>query len=442
MKAFMNDDPISKLPEPYRVAWEILHEPFDYEHILRRVLTSAQKIANANWGMMVLDVDIEGLDYRLPGFRTLPDILDTTIPIGYVSSLAYALARKVIQDSQSILIADINSIAKLETNQLIDDYLPISAKEKIMNYAKEQWFASRLLEIPPSTDFTIMAVPIIVNGKVSGAMYLHRSTNHGAFTDELLEEVRTFLSLVGVGIKNAKSVMDVKDLALQFPFILSTELRTPLIAIHGFAKLLHDYSTGSQDSMKTDVDITKFSKIIMDNVDRMRSLLDGLLVYARIEQNWITKQGVKPNDILNPVIEKYRVLTQEKNQTIVLDIADIQDVEVCADHFLSEVVDVLIKNAHLYTPEGGEVRITASIKDKAFQFGVSDTGYGLTEEEIPQLFQRFYRSPRSEIRIVSGNGMGLFLAKRLVELWGGQMGAKGSLNQGSTFWFAIPLKKG
>ena len=82
----MNNDPISQLPEPYRVAWEILHEPFEYHQMLKNVLIAAQKMVGATWGMMILKSDVDGIEHTFPGFRTLPDLYNTTIPIGRISS--------------------------------------------------------------------------------------------------------------------------------------------------------------------------------------------------------------------------------------------------------------------------------------------------------------------------------------------------------------------
>jgi len=433
----MNDDPISQLPEPYRVAWEILHEAFDYESILRNVLTSAQKMVGATWGMMILDTDLESLDITFPGFHTLPDIINTTIPVGYVTSLAYALIRKTVQDGQNILITDTNNVVELDVDRLMDEYLPLKKRESIMKHANETWFSSHLLEIPSTSSFTALVLPIIDKDKLVGGMYLHRLVSQGVFSRESLGIVQTFLSCIAIGIRNVRDVENIKGLALQFPYTLSHELRTPLIIIHGYAKLLSENSIAPRN----DIDVKKFSNVIMDNADRIRNIMDTLLVYARIERNLVYKQGVNLNDIINPIIEKYRLVIQTKNQTLILDIPNSIDIVVGADEYLAEVVDALMRNAHLYTLEGGEIKISLSFDNNMFHFRVSDNGLGLTEDDKIYLFQRYSRSQRDEIRRIPGIGMGLYIARRLIELWGGEIGAEGSPDQGSTFWFTLPIAK-
>src|ERR1700752_2214169 len=172
MEAFMNDDPLSQLPEPYRAAWEILHESFDHESLFQNILTHAQRLVGASWGMILLDTDVEGFEYTVPGhrefplfypvpaFRTLPHVLNRAIPIGDISSLAYSLARKVLHDGQSILIADTNHIVEVNMNSLMDEFLPLPIRENIAKLAADKLFAPRFVEIPSTIPFSVIVLPI------------------------------------------------------------------------------------------------------------------------------------------------------------------------------------------------------------------------------------------------------------------------------------------
>jgi signal transduction histidine kinase len=360
---------------------------------------------------------------------------NTTIPIGRISSLAYVLARNVIQDGQSILISDMDNIVPSYEEQLLNKFLPLSMREMILKRSEEKWFTSQLLEIPSVSRFTAMAIPIIDKNKTIGSVYLHRQLSEDVFNEDALQKAQTFLASVAIGIKNAKEVSDIKYSGFQILATASSELRTPLIVIQGYAKLLREQPLKTQE----DIGLEKICTIIENNADRVRLVLDDLLDYARIEQGLVYKKGVNLRDVINPIIDKYQPLITEKHQSFVLDLPSSLDVEVKADNYLSALIDMLVRGAHLYTPEGGEIKISIVLNQDSFQFRILDTGTSLTEEERSHFFQRYYHSKWEEA--VRGAGLSLYLAKRIVELWNGQIGVESLPNQGNTLWFMLPIEK-
>ena len=431
----MNNDIISQLPEPYRLAWEILHEPFDYHQMLKSVLVASQKMVDATWGMMILDTDLGGLEHIFPGFRTLPDVDNTTIPVGHISSTAYVLARQVIDNGQSILIPDMDSIVPSYEGQLMNNYLPPSTREMILKRSEENWFASRLLEIPSTSRFTAVIIPIIEKDKTIGSVYLHRPLNKGVFSEETLQKSQTFFACVAIGIRNAKEISDIKHSGFQILSTSSSELRTPLTVIAGYAKLLREQPHMMQDNMG----LEKISTIIENHAERVMLVLNDLLDYARIEQGYVYKQGINLKDVFNPILEKYKSLVNDKHQTLTLDLPDSLDTEIEAEHYLSPLIDMLVRGAYLNTPEGGEIKISIIIDKGVFQFRVSDSGISLSDKEQSHFFQRYYHTNWEES--IPGSGLSLYLAKRVVELWDGQIGVESAPDQGNTLWITIPLKK-
>jgi len=431
----MNNDPISQLPEPYRAAWDILHESLGYYQMLERVLITAQKMVGATWGMMILATDLNGLDPTLSGFRTLPDMYNTTIPIGHISSMAYVLARRVIDDGQSILISDTDSVIPSYEEQLMNNYLPPSTREMILRRAEEEWFASRLLEIPSISRITALAVPIIDKDKVIGSVYLHRQVSEGGFNEEEFHKVEIFLTCVAIGIKNTKEASDIKHSGFRILAIGSSELRTPLTLIAGYAKLLRE----QPQMMQEKIGLEKIFTTIENNANRVMLVLDDLLDYARIEQGYVYKQGINLKDVFNPILDKYQSLVKEKNQTLILDLPDSLNVEIEAEHFLSPLIEMCVQGAHHYTPDGGEIRISISLSQDAFQFQVMDSGTSLTEDEQSHFFEQYYHTKWQDA--ARGSGLNLYVAKRVVELWGGQISIKSLSERGNTLWFKIPVKK-
>jgi signal transduction histidine kinase len=107
---------------------------------------------------------------------------------------------------------------------------------------------------------------------------------------------------------------------------------------------------------------------------------------------------------------------------------------------LSAALVNLLGNATKYTPEGGRVSFRVDASQHKLQFTVSDTGFGIASEDLPHLFERFYRSNDDRVRDLSGSGLGLALTREVARLHGGDVTVESQLNQGSTFCLTIPLE--
>jgi two-component system phosphate regulon sensor histidine kinase PhoR len=104
---------------------------------------------------------------------------------------------------------------------------------------------------------------------------------------------------------------------------------------------------------------------------------------------------------------------------------------------VQQVVVNLLHNAIKFTPAGGQVSVRADQQDRVIRFMVTDTGIGIAAEDLPRIFERFYKADRS--RTTSGTGLGLAIARHLVEAHGGRVWAESEVGKGSTFYFTIPL---
>jgi two-component system sensor histidine kinase VicK len=106
-------------------------------------------------------------------------------------------------------------------------------------------------------------------------------------------------------------------------------------------------------------------------------------------------------------------------------------------HRMQEVLTNLINNAIKYTPEGG-VTVTLTGDQTLAQIQVSDTGPGISQDDLPHLFQKFYRVDNSMTRTIGGTGLGLFICRKIVELYNGRIWAESELNKGTTFFVNLP----
>lgn len=250
--------------------------------------------------------------------------------------------------------------------------------------------------------------PIIVDEKVEGVIVIFRNANKEKEVDRMKTE---FLSLA------------------------THQLLTPVSSIKWISELLlGDKELGKkQKSHVSDIYIS---------AERMRSLINSLLNISRIESGRIMVEP-KPTDLRDLVFELIKELKnkiEEKKHTVELKI-DSRLKKVNIDpRLIREVYKNYLTNAIKYTPEKGKISIQIKIdKDKIIS-KVIDNGYGIPKSEQAKIFEKFYRATNIIDIEEGGNGLGLYLAKQIVEVSGGKTGLESEINKGSIFWFTLPLK--
>ena len=144
-------------------------------------------------------------------------------------------------------------------------------------------------------------------------------------------------------------------------------------------------------------------------------------------------------DLLHTGVEAVRLRAESREISVGLDVEDsIPEIEIDPTR-ISQVIGILLDNAINHTPEGGTVGISCRLLDNAIDITVSDTGPGISQEELPLVFERFYRTDPSRDRATGGAGLGLTIARRLVEAHGGTLEASSEPGVGSTFTVRLPL---
>lgn len=212
------------------------------------------------------------------------------------------------------------------------------------------------------------------------------------------------------------------------------ELRTPLTVIRGNLDLMRRMETPDPLSLKS----------IELEVDRLARLVQDLLILAQAESGKVPmeRQRVELDTLLLEVFNQVHVLAGER---VTLEIDKIDQVLVCGDHDrLKQVVLNLMANAIKYTKEGGSVTVKLSKEDGKAKLSIKDTGMGIPAEELPHIFERFYRGDKSRSRSKEGGGfgLGLSIAYWIVRNHGGEIEVKSKLNKGSTFTLWLPLTEG
>jgi two-component system, OmpR family, phosphate regulon sensor histidine kinase PhoR len=210
---------------------------------------------------------------------------------------------------------------------------------------------------------------------------------------------------------------------------VSHELKTPITSIKGFSETLLDGAMDDKEALNI------FLHIILKESDRLQSLIQDLLDLSKIEQ-----QGFELNfqdfdliPILKEVIMMLEHKAEEKN--IMLDLKYDNEVAILMGdiHRLKQVFINLIGNALTYTPFGGFVIITVEELGDKIRIKVQDSGIGIEKEEIPRIFERFYRVDRARSRNSGGTGLGLAIVKHIVEAHHGTIAVTSEVGSGSEF---------
>jgi two-component system, OmpR family, phosphate regulon sensor histidine kinase PhoR len=216
---------------------------------------------------------------------------------------------------------------------------------------------------------------------------------------------------------------------------VSHELKTPITSIKGFTETLLD------GAMKDEQTLEYFLTIILKESDRLQTLIQDLLELSKIEQQGF-KLNIQPVNI-KEILDEIIIILQNKANDKEIDLSLISErdnIYISGDSYrLKQIFINIINNGIMYTPKGGKVTVTIEENQHEVFVHVQDTGIGIKEEEIPRIFERFYRVDKARSRNSGGTGLGLAIVKHLVEAHQGQIKVKSKLGEGTTF--TVKLKK-
>jgi two-component system phosphate regulon sensor histidine kinase PhoR len=215
---------------------------------------------------------------------------------------------------------------------------------------------------------------------------------------------------------------------------ISHEFRTPLAGIKAMVETL---ASGATDSKKMSMD---FLSRIDSEVDRLTQLVAELTELSRIEtgKTELKKEPVDLNQLVEEVVAQLDPQAERQKLSIVRrPAADLPAIPADKGR-VRQVIANLVHNAIKFTPTGGEITITTGALEKSVAVGITDTGIGIPKEELPRVFERFYK--RDKARTGEGTGMGLAIAKHVVEAHGGSIRVESEEGKGSTFSFSLPLQ--
>jgi signal transduction histidine kinase len=221
-----------------------------------------------------------------------------------------------------------------------------------------------------------------------------------------------------------------------FVTAVSHELRTPLTSVSGFLELLGDEENNLELSGRT------YLTAARRGTARLQRIVEDLLLVAEIEAELLElrTEPIDLTELATAAVEAARAGADEKHIALTLDIEGPLPLEADAAR-LAQVLDNLLSNAIKYTPAGGAVVVTARGGDGQRRIEVVDNGIGVPQEELGQLFSRFYRASTATRRAIPGTGLGLVIARAIVEGHGGTIALGSRDGEGTTVTVDLPLRQ-
>ncbi|MFH1847326.1 MAG: ATP-binding protein [Candidatus Omnitrophota bacterium] len=257
-----------------------------------------------------------------------------------------------------------------------------------------------------------------------------------------LSKVRDYLgNITGnvIILEDITKEKEIDKMKTEFISLTSHELRTPLASIKEAVSLMLDGITGPVNEKQH-----KFLDIVKRNIDRLAVLINNFLDLSKLESGSmeLRKSRVKAKDIIDESMAAFKPLAGDKKIELKINVSEkLPYVRVDVTR-IRQVVDNLISNALKFSDSGGKVTINAKIHslDKNFiEIKIKDTGIGIAQKDFDKLFQKFQQVDSSTTRKAGGSGLGLVIAKQIIEMHGGKIWVESRYGKGSEFIFILPV---
>lgn len=273
---------------------------------------------------------------------------------------------------------------------------------------------------------SLLGVPLITKDKVIGVLEAINKSS-GDFTLEDQEVLLALGAQAAVAIENAH-LFQQSDLISE----LVHELRTPLASLKTASHLLLRPEL-NEDQRKT------MLKTINQEIERLSDLTTAFLDLARLEsgRSQFHTEKVHFREVIREAVQVMHSKVDEKKQVLEVEVAsDLPQVTADRDK-LKQLLLNLLSNAIKYTPEGGQINLSAKQTASEVAITVRDTGMGIPSDSLPLIFQKFYRVPGAP-QSISGTGLGLSICKRIAEAHRGHIDVHSRVGEGTTFTVHLP----
>ncbi|HEY65975.1 MAG TPA: GAF domain-containing protein, partial [Caldilineae bacterium] len=305
---------------------------------------------------------------------------------------------------------------------------------------------SPIRDLAQAEGFRAYAVwPLAYEGRTIAGIACYYNAPH-TWSEAEQEAMETFARQAAIALENARLYSSLQETNEQLQKALqakeemiqnvSHELRTPLTLIQGYVELLKDGYLGSLSPQQAEA-----VHSIHANSRRLHFMIHRLLTLQTLAPERFQYTSMSPISWLKDTAERWRQQAEEAGIRLSLDLPPTLPFIKGDPELLFQVMDNLIDNAIKFSPEGGEIRIRARQEGDELIISISDQGIGLSPEELPHVFERFYQADGGTTRRFGGMGIGLTLCKAIIEGHGGRIWAQSEgMGKGSTFYISLPFR--
>lgn len=238
-----------------------------------------------------------------------------------------------------------------------------------------------------------------------------------------------------VVIQDTTKQAKLDDMRKEFVANVSHELKTPLTSIKTYTETILDQDIDEESE-------NKFLNVILNEANRMTRLVSDLLQLTKFDYKKVAWNKIEFDlpELVKQICEKHKIQADTKNQILDCFItSNVPTVNADRDG-IEQVVTNILTNSIKYTPEGGNIKVyVGSVHDDAY-IKIIDNGIGIPKEDLPRVFERFYRVDKARSREMGGTGLGLPIAKEIIEANGGSIDMKSEIGKGTEVVIKVPLK--
>jgi len=316
----------------------------------------------------------------------------------------------------------------MRLKDIIDDF---NILKRCREYSLPLWQCPKFL-------FLTMGVVIIVGLSIVNLALVNNyieSPEVVALTALILTAISLVIAFVTTQVlENLASVSRMKS---EFISIVSHQLRSPLSNLKWAIELLMSGRLGKVEEKQTE-----YFHILKENSARMHELISDLLVISRMETAgfFSKKTPFSLTELTKEIIERFSVFAKSSNISIVLDSRERMSDVIASSNHIQLVVENFLDNAIRYVKQSGDIKIKIENRNGKIYFEIKDNGVGIPNDDQKYIFQKFFRAKNVMKYQTQGSGLGLYIAKNIIEKSNGKIGFKSKENEGSTFWFTLPRK--
>ena len=302
-----------------------------------------------------------------------------------------------------------------------------------------------VIDLIGTTAESWLGVPLSIGGKVNGAYVVQNYENADAYDMQDLDMLKFIANQISQSIYRQKAIVELKKALIKaeagdklkttFLNNISHEVRTPLNGILGFAEIVSQPGLSEEEKKE-------LLSMLYESSDRLLNTITSYMDISLVTSGNMSaiKKDFKPSKILQIIYDNFKSNSSAKGLNLLLEIPErINSISVNSDpEILQKIVSHLIINAIKFT-NVGSIWFGYEIQHGVMEFFVKDTGIGIGKESIDKIFERFVKEDLGPSNISEGSGLGLSIAKGMIDLLGGSIRVESEIDIGSSFYFTIPL---